>query len=163
MWHLVSYAAEPLPTMATIVPTMLTNSSALAGSMGIPVLIIAIAGMAFTLKGKFGETTRTQGVWISAAALIAGCWLFHSIVTPTPDWRYMLSGVPPLILFLTAGIYGISRMLRRPPVQMAMVVLIVYATGTFRLMRTPHIGYAAVASSICGLARSPSRKRRLIS
>src|SRR5207302_7432742 len=87
-----------------------------------------------------------RGVWISAAALIVSCWAFHSVTTQDPEPRYLLPALAPLILFLAAGIQGLSRWL--PAVQLAFILAILYVVGSFTLVRTPHLGYAEVASAI---------------
>lgn len=154
MRHLVAYAAEPLPHFGSVVPAMWANTAALAGSMGIPVLLVAGAGMALTLRRRWqGEN---WGVWISAAALILSYWAFHSVTVPDPEPRYLLPALAPLILLLTAGIDGLSRRLRRSPVLLAIGLTIVYAAGTFTVMPTPHLGYAEVALAISN-QRDPAR------
>jgi len=148
MRHLVMYAAEPLPGLATILPAMKANFAVLAGSMGIFVFLVAGCGILFKLSGQWKANCKDQGIWIAAAALLVSCWFFHSISVPEPDPRYMVTGLAPLILFVTAGIYGLSNMLHRPPAQLAVALGIVYAAGSFTITRTPHLGYAELASSI---------------
>jgi hypothetical protein len=153
MRHLVAYAAEPLPNLGTVWPAMWANSTALAGSMGIPVLAVAGVGMVRTLRRRWKGGTG----WIPFAAFIMGCWAFHSVTVPDPEPRYMLPALAPLILFVTAGIDGISRWLRRPPVLVTLGLAAVYAAGTFRIVRTPHLGYADVASAITS-QRDPAQE-----
>ena len=148
MWRLVAYAAEPTPRFGTVLPAMWANTAALAGIMGIPLLIVA--GTGIVLKLRRGRTTpiRNQGIWIPAAALIVSCWAFHSITTQDPEPRYLLPALAPLILFLTAGIHGLSHRFRVPAALLAFGLSVLYAAGSFTLMRTPHLGYAEVASDI---------------
>jgi Dolichyl-phosphate-mannose-protein mannosyltransferase len=148
MWRLVAYAAEPVPRFATVLPAMQANTAALAGIMGIPLLIVAGAGMVLTLRRGRTIPTRNQGIWFPAAALIVSCWAFHSITTQDPEPRYLLPALAPLILFLAAGIHGLSRRFRLPAALLAFGLSVVYAAGSFTLMRTPHLGYAEVASDI---------------
>ena len=154
MWHLVSYAAEPLPSFATVWPAMRFNTVAMAGLMGVPLLMVAAAGVMFTLRRRW--LAKNSGIWVAAAALIVSCWIFHSIATQDPEQRYLLAAVAPLILFLAVGIDGLSCRLRLSPVHFALALLLLYAVGTFKVIETPHLGYAAVASAISHQSGAPA-------
>jgi 4-amino-4-deoxy-L-arabinose transferase-like glycosyltransferase len=143
MRHLIAYAAEPLPHLGTVLPAMRMNAVALAGIMGIPLLMVAGAGVVFALVRH-----RNRGIWIAAAAFIVACWAFHSVTIPDPEPRYLLPALAPLILFLAAGIEGLSDRLRCSPALLTLGLAVAYLAGTFTVMRTPHLGYAEVASAI---------------
>jgi hypothetical protein len=155
MWRLIAYAAEPLPSLGTIVPAMKANTIALMQAMGVPVLIVAAIGMALVMRRA---PIEKRGTFIAAAAFVIGCWLFHSLTIPEPEPRYMVSTVAPLILFLTVGIYNLSRRLNCRPVLLAAGITAAYAAGSFTVIRTPHLGYAEVASAIT----RPGQAREII-
>lgn len=159
MVHLVAYAAEPLPTFSTVLPSMAANINALVGTAGIPVILVTCFGAALTFTRRARTTVEPSGIWISAAASIVACWLFHSIVTPDTEPRYMESALPALILFLVVGVYELSHIFRRPPLEFAMGLLICYVLGPFEVMTTPHLGYAEFAST---LAREPNLSTSVI-
>jgi hypothetical protein len=70
----------------------------------------------------------------------------------------MVSAVAPLILFLTVGIYNLSRRLNFRPVLLGAGITAAYAAGSFTVIRTPHLGYAEVASAIT----RPGQAREII-
>jgi hypothetical protein len=150
MRQLVSYAAEPLPSFSTVLPGMMSNSMALYQSVGLPVLIVAGVGVYFAMSRRHIEFVVENGVYISAGALIASYWLFHSIVVPAPAARYMESALPAVVVFAALGVHGMSRMLRRPPLELAVAVVVLYAMGPFRVTETPRFGLAELASRLTG-------------
>jgi 4-amino-4-deoxy-L-arabinose transferase-like glycosyltransferase len=147
MRRLVAYAAEPMPTPATILPAMRMNALALIGMMGLPLFLIASAGAGFALRGRNANRT-SSGLWIASAAAIAGWWLFHSVVCPYPEPRYLLALLAPMILFLAAGVAGLARLAGRPGALVAVLAAALYLAFSFTLVRTPRLGYSDVADAI---------------
>jgi hypothetical protein len=161
MSHLVAYAAEPLPSLGTLLPSAQINVAALGVVLGMPALLVVAIGVAFTVRRGAAARFKDRGVWVSGAAMIGGYFLFHSVVTPDPEPRYLLPVLPVMILFLAAGVEGLSRWLRLRPLLVAAAVAVLYVAGSFRLMRMPHIGYAEVAASIAS-RQAPDQKVVLV-
>jgi hypothetical protein len=150
-WHLVLYAAEPLPTRSTFLTASLGNIAALVTMAGLPVFLVAAAG-AFFLATRREIISGKRGIWISAGSLVLSYWIFHSVTCPDPPPRYMLAALPAMILFMPVGTMGIARILQCRPVYAALAVGAAFVACSFRIVPKQHFGYSEVAEAI---ARRP--------
>src|SRR5262249_53912077 len=89
------------------------------------------------------------------ASLIASLWVFHSVLFPVNDTRYLLSATPFLLLFATVGSYELARwaadrwrLARAPLGAVLAAACIAYAVFTFHVVRKDYFGMAEVAKRL---------------
>lgn len=96
---------------------------------------------------------KLDGQWAAAAALILSVWSFHCLVPGTgPEVRYLIAVIPPLLMFLAAGMRTMVRWLtalRFPsPAAQALVaagVACIFLATEFSIPRKPYYGFEQVA------------------
>jgi hypothetical protein len=94
-----------------------------------------------------------DGKWAAAGALLCSVWAFHSLIPAEGvELRYLIAVVPPILLFLTAGISGIAGRVAIPSIDwrrrswgVAALVAIVFLTTAFSIPKKQHYGFDAVA------------------
>jgi hypothetical protein len=77
--------------------------------------ILGLALLPFILAGIWRRflspalARRADAKWTSAAALICSVWAFHAAIpAAAPEYRYLIAVLPPLLMFLVAGIAWIG-------------------------------------------------------
>jgi hypothetical protein len=150
---LVRYAMEPDPGLADIPLAVRENTAAFAGIVGVPLLVLAAVG----LWSKFRPGAKAigpRGKWMASAALLAVLWVFHSLLYPIHQTRYLLAAAPALLLFAAAGLARAFALLeraagRRIPAAAALgAVAVVYLATTFSIPVKRHFGFSEVARAV---------------
>jgi len=92
------------------------------------------------------------GLWAAAAAWPVSVWILHATLFPDLEPRYLLTTLPPLILFLVAGVDWVAARLpvwslsrKRKAQAMALVLCLIYAGETLTIPEKPYHGFTAVA------------------
>jgi 4-amino-4-deoxy-L-arabinose transferase-like glycosyltransferase len=105
-------------------------------------------------------------IWVSAAALICSVWVFHGMVNEVGvDRRYLIALMPPLLMFLIAGIRAIARWIEFLPIGpqrrlwgTAAVVVVVFLASNFSIPHKRYFGFDEVAERL----ESPAYKNSVI-
>jgi ABC-type cobalt transport system substrate-binding protein len=132
---------------------------------GIALLPIVAAGFydRFILPAWRGSL---DGMWASAAALVCSVWAFYCLVPGLGvDLRYLIAVMPPLLMFLVAGIYAIARWVEFLPMDplrrlwaTAAVVVVVFLIRNFSVSQKRYFGFDEVAERL----ESPEYKNSVI-
>jgi hypothetical protein len=98
---LVWYASQPYSTLAEAPRTTALNTAALGSALSWILLPLVCLGC----WRKIGQSQSTEhsGTWASLFGLLISVWMFHSVLYPTFDLRYLLPALPPMVLFACAG------------------------------------------------------------
>jgi Dolichyl-phosphate-mannose-protein mannosyltransferase len=97
-----------------------------------------------------------DGKWAAAAALICAVWIFHCL-SPLlgVDKRYLIPAMPPMLMFLVAGIETIGRRLplarmspHRRTWAIAALVLLVFMATEFSVHRKRYFGFSEAAERV---------------
>jgi Dolichyl-phosphate-mannose-protein mannosyltransferase len=117
--------------------------------------ITALALIGLTVKVILPMKSGVAPLWASAAALLVGNQLFHSLVPAGFERRYLLGSVAILVLFMAAGIdwlaswVRIGRMRRRDTVAiLAALVAAVFFLNVFYIPTKRAYGFDEVARDI---------------
>jgi Dolichyl-phosphate-mannose-protein mannosyltransferase len=124
---------------------------------GIAILPVIAAGVYDQLIAPARGRPR-DGIWISAAALICSVWAFHSIVPITGvDRRYLIAIMPPLLMFLIAGIRAVARWTAFLPIGphlrlwiTATIVVLIFLMTNYSVPQKRHFGFDEVAEYLEG-------------
>lgn len=97
-----------------------------------------------------------DGKWAAAGALICAVWIFHCL-SPLlgVDKRYLIPAMPPMLMFLVAGIAAIGRWLpiigislQRRIWAITALVLAVFLATEFSVHRKQYYGFAEAAARV---------------
>jgi hypothetical protein len=107
-----------------------------------------------------------DGKWASAGALICSVWALHSIIADNGvDRRYLIAILPPLLMFLMAGIVAIADWTKFLPIAeprrlggIAAIVAVVFLICNFSLPQKRYFGFDEVAERL----ESPQYKNSII-
>jgi len=153
----VWYASQPYSTLAEAPLTAARNTMELASALSWPLLPLVLAGCwAKILKARHAPDS---GTWAALLALSATVWLFHSVLYPAFDLRYLLPAFPPIVLFACAGLDAI---LKRWPRAYALrlaalsVLIVAYLITTFDPPQKENRGFDAVAETLISGGLSPN-------
>jgi len=121
--------------------------------------VLGLGLLPFILAGLYSRflapalRNRLDGKWAAAASLIFSVWAFHSAVpAAAPEYRYVIAVLPPLLMFLMAGVAIAAERIRIPAVSpeyrvwsVAAVVLVVFFTTAFTIPHKLYHGFDEVA------------------
>jgi len=160
--RLIRYAMEPVPGITDIPGAMAANLGALISLTGVPLFVMAVAGMFVKLRRLPGGGAEA-GIWPAAASLIAALWIFHSILYPITEGRYLLAAAPALLLFAAAGCETAARWLaprlrlaEAPFLAVLLGAVAVYGGVTFRVQVKKHYGLSEVAADLLQAPGAPN-------
>ena len=106
--HLVQYAAEPIPTAADVVPSVIGNIVLLISAIGLPLTTLSTIGLIHWLRAG---VPGTRSLGIAMLALSLSVILFHSVLYPIVEARYLLPAVAAMISSVPAGVLQLSKSL----------------------------------------------------
>ena len=127
-------------------------TKATATMLGVALLPIVLVGV-YSRVFASGSPRRLDGKWAAAAALICSVWAFHSLIPATSsEYRYLIAVIPPMLMFLMAGVVQIATWVSLPAFSLsyrtwafgAAVAALVFAT-TFTIPKKLHHGFEEVA------------------
>jgi 4-amino-4-deoxy-L-arabinose transferase-like glycosyltransferase len=121
---------------------------------GPALLVLALIGLAMTLKSDFRRTA--DPLWTAFAAQLVAIWLFHSVVpVPGPEPRYMLAAMPAILLLAAAALRYLSELIpftrepnRRLAFAGAAVALVLLGWTNLRIAERPDFGFRQVAATL---------------
>jgi hypothetical protein len=122
-------------------------------SVGPAIAAFALIGVIVKAAVPFLQN-RVAPLWAAALALILGVQLFHAAAPAGLENRYLLASLPPVLLFLCAGIEWVAgRMsarlsMRSRVMAVAAMAAVAFFAGTFRLTHKTHIGLDEAASAV---------------
>jgi hypothetical protein len=122
-------------------------------SVGPAIAALAVIGVIVKVVLPFLQN-RVAPLWAAALALILGVQLFHATAPAGLEKRYLLASLPPVLLFLCAGVEWAARRmsarlsLRNRVIAVAAMAAVVFFAGTFRLTHKTHIGLDEAASAV---------------
>ena len=137
---------------------------ALFQSVGAGVAIFAVIGVITKVIFPFFRKTA-EPLWASALGLVVAVHVFHTVVPASIDERFLLPSLPPVLLFMSAGIHWTAlRINARLPVAarvaaLAGMVAIVFFAWTFHVPRKRHIGLDEAAQDVVS---SPAERNAVI-
>ena len=127
-------------------------TKSIATILGVVLLPVILAGLYSRVFARESRQ-RMDGKWVAAAALICSVWAFHSLVPATSsEYRYLIAVIPPLLMFLMAGVTQIATWLSVPSFSLsyrtwalgAVVAALFFAT-TFTIPKKLYHGFDEVA------------------
>lgn len=133
-------------------------------SVGAGVAIFALIGAIAKVILPFFRN-NVEPLWAAALSLIVAVHVFHTVVPASIDERFLLSSLPPALLFMSAGIYWTAlRINSRLPVAarvagLAGMTAIAFFAWTFRVPHKRHIGLDEAAQDV---ASSPAERNAVI-
>jgi 4-amino-4-deoxy-L-arabinose transferase-like glycosyltransferase len=86
-------------------------SQALVSVLGLPILLLALAGGASAAAGAVRKHAPMRPIFAASISLIVGTWLFHSMLPHETFERYMLPAVPAAVILAAHGIETLTRRL----------------------------------------------------
>ena len=127
------------------------NAQFLVQMLGPVLMVVTVIGVAVQFRKR-----SVRGIWTSAALMGLSVWAFHSFLpVGEAESRYMLPGLPPMLMFFVAGLYWIAGRLpvgnlstRQKAGALMLVSLAVFAVQVFRIPHKPIRGFDDVAKSL---------------
>ncbi len=157
-WHIA--------TRNLLVPTMQFEAGApfflmanryyaaeLIKALGAAIAIFAVIGMVVKAIVPFWRN-NVAPLWSAALALIIGVHLFHAIVPAGTEQRYLLTSLPPALMFMGAGVqWTASRIMVRRPMRdrafaLAAIIAAAFFAGPFHIPHKRHIGLDEAARDV---------------
>jgi hypothetical protein len=144
------------PSWELIRRAFASSFQVLVGSIGPTLSLLVIIGFVVRICTPF-RAQRVPGRWAAAGALVVSVWIFHSLVPldGRKDSRYMITALPPLLMFLASGMMWLAARLplsglsvQRRAVGLALLVTVIFATETFKLHRKEFTGFAGVVQCL---------------
>lgn len=152
--NLVRYAMEPNPGIEDIPGAIAGNWATLLKIGGGAILALAVVGAVAMLRPRLVRE-KGQAFWVSAAALLAATWIFHSLLYPMDEPRYLLAVAPVLLVFMAAGCRWIAGEISEGTryQRVAMPALLGFACAwnaafTFFVPVKAHYGFPAATASL---------------
>jgi 4-amino-4-deoxy-L-arabinose transferase-like glycosyltransferase len=134
------------------IPAFTITVLTLIGAWLLPVVAIGVYDrlIAPARKGPL------DGKWVAAAALICAVWAFHCMAPLLGvDPRYLIPAMPPMLMFLIAGISAIGRWIPMPSMAptrrawaVAALVAVVFLATEFSVHRKRYYGFAEAAERL---------------
>jgi hypothetical protein len=145
---LVWYASQPYSTLSDVPRCIARNTRALASTPGW--LLLPLVGVGCWLKAIRHTESRNRGTWAALFALMISVWMFHSVLYPTFDTRYLVPAIPAVLMFACAGMHAVLSRVSRPSLRVAMMCLIAagYVTTTFQVPRKQNLGFEQIADTL---------------
>lgn len=117
---------------------------------GVGLSLLIATGFVVRIIKPFREG-KVDGKWAAAAALVLSVWAFQCVV-PVAGPRHLIAAVPPLLMFLTAGVAWTAARLPLSGLKfqhrvavLALVTTLVFAKETFAIPKQKCQGYKEVA------------------
>lgn len=138
----------PTPHYATVAARYYAGR--IAGAFG----ILSLLGLLGAWDRLVADTGRRsmRGKWPATAALLVAVWAFHCLVPSSVEARHMVFAIPPLALFVGAGVARLVMLLPVPETRRgisagvaAVTALAVFGVQTFTRQPKAWHGFAAVA------------------
>ncbi len=160
-WRLVTYAAEGVPPDRPA--ALQANLAALVATLGAAILVTAACsvGRALSYFSGFRSTQeRSRHIWhVSLFSFIASVIVFHSLVYPYAQERYLLSCLPPALLLSVSGMVWILNAPRggQWPAVLAGLAVLLFLGG--RVTRESESGiFREVGAYLNGLPSTAGRR-----
>ena len=149
---------EEKPSLDFVLRAIPWNAWHLAHVLGLALFPVVLVGIAV----KLFRPQPSAGKWAALGMLIAGVWIFQSMVPASLADRHLVTAAAPLVIFLVAGTAWIaSRLpiasldLKTRTVALAAVVAVVFLATAFRVPKFPPGPFQRVVADL--LARSELR------
>jgi hypothetical protein len=132
-------------------PRFLDTPAAWVRMLGVVPMVAAVAGL-FSLRQK-SLRGSPKGKWLAAAAVLAGAYLFRMVIMAW-DVRHLVTTIPLLLMFATAGVAWLLAQASRTSViarQQWLVGLALAALVLLNIQQSPaklHHGFAEVAQDL---------------
>jgi hypothetical protein len=147
------------PTLDFTIPALGFFTWTMIQAVGIVLFLVAILGFVERLALP-ALRDGAPGKWAACGALLVGVWLFDCIVPVNYEPRYVIPSLPPLLMFLAAGMSWLSRRLPLSrsyrPVLVGAAVVLVFAAEAFIIPNNTSSGCNAFAQQ---LATSPELRQ----
>jgi hypothetical protein len=162
--NLVRYAMEPNPGIEDIPGAVTGNSYTLESMIGWALFPLAVLGAVWMLRPSVSRG-KDKSVWVSATALLAGTWFFHSFLYPMDEPRYLLAAAPVLLLFAAAGCRLLAGWVSRkslrniPAWAMLAAACALYLALTFQI---PHKRQYGFSEATARLLQSAAQNHELV-
>ncbi len=142
------------PTLGSAIEALRYYSYHLVNIIGIGPSFLVLIGFIVTVARPWSDK-RVEARWAAVGALLVSVLMFHVVVPSGQEERYLVTAVPPLLMFLTAGIaWTADRLpLRRlandqKVVGMTLAVMLVIAGETFAIPKKAWYGFGDVAEQL---------------
>jgi hypothetical protein len=139
------------PTLEFTIPALAFFSVTLVQALGIVLFLVAAVGFVERLALP-ALREGAAGKWAACGALLVGVWTFDCVVPVNYEKRYMISSLPPLLMFLAAGMGWLGRRAPLPrvfrPVLVGVAVMLVFALETFVVPSNASGGCRPVAEEL---------------
>jgi hypothetical protein len=162
MRHFIFYAAEPGSVGATIGTAIGSNVRALVFIAGPIIFLLAVIGFAIqrtrVVRAQHQFQRKEWSVCTVAVGMILCIFLFHSLIYPIYDPRYLLPAIPPLLMLASLSvIYMYSVLSKRSNLAIAACLLVVMAhlASNFAVPKKKTSAYVKVMDAVAaaGLPR----------
>jgi len=155
-WHMASNGlASSSPTLEFTIPALEYYSWTLVQVVGFGLFVLAAAGMWVRLvRPALREGAR--GKWAACGALLLGTWVFDWAVPVNFEERYLMPALPPLLLFLAAGMSWASGRLPASwragkTALVGLTVVVVFAVETFCIATNASGGFGGAAQRLLAM------------
>jgi hypothetical protein len=101
--NMVRYASEPVPTGNAWMAASRLNLLEIATNIGVVALPLIAIGLAVRVVRRPAD----HALWCSLFALAVVLWVFHSILYPISESRYLLALLAACALFAAAGLHWV--------------------------------------------------------
>ena len=144
---LIWYASQPYSTLAEAPIAAAGNTLALASTLGW--LLFPLVCLGCWVQVARPRDLENRATWAALFALMVSVWVFHSMLYPTSEARYLLPAIAPIVLF---GCAGADVVLRRwpQPLRLAAIALAVlaYLLTSFETPLKPDRGFKQIADAL---------------
>lgn len=144
---LIWYASQPYSTLAEAPIAAAGNTIGLASTLSW--LFFPLVCLGCWAQVARSADPDNRGTWAALLALLVSVWMFHSVLYPTSEARYLLPAIAPIVLF---GCAGANVLLSRVPQRLraATVVLLglAYLVPSFDTPPKPDRGFKTIADAL---------------
>jgi len=151
--HLVTgglaYAA---PTLEFTIPALAFYSRELVRAFGLVLFALVIVGIAAKLVGP-ALREGAPGKWAACGGLLLGIWVFYCLTPVGFEDRYLIPALPPLLLFLAAGMAWVTKRLPATwragrAIFVGLAVVIGFAVETLTIPANAYGGFGTAAQQL---------------
>jgi hypothetical protein len=146
------------PTLGFAIEAIRYYSYHLVKIIGIGPSFLVLIGFVVSVARPWSEK-RVEGRWAAVGALLVSVLMFHVVVPSSQEERYLITAVPALLMFLTAGIAWTADRLPlrrlatdRKVVGMTLAVMLVIGVQTFAIPKKAWHGFGDVAEQLLSTA-----------
>jgi hypothetical protein len=146
------------PTLGFAIEAVRYYSYHLVNIIGIDASFLVLIGFVVTVARPWSEK-RVEGRWAAVGALLVSVLMFHVVVPSSQEERHLITAVPVLLMFLTAGIAWTADRLplgrlanNRKVVGMTLAVMLVIGRETFAIPKKAWHGFGDVAEQLLSTA-----------